>query len=215
MKRYIKKLVSICLVLFLALGAFAPKTVQASTVRLSMTSMELYTGYSKQLTLKNATDVVRWSTSNKAVAKVSSNGIVTGVDKGTCIIYAYDKATQKNYSCKVTVKRKSFTLSITKPESMFFHFGGGSFSYTTLKNYIKTTLGDSIAADVEWESSDKSIVYVVDNQGLRAADYGEVVLTAKMRGKTYIYDLKIVEPEEEKDEDKDKDKESKDSKESK
>ena len=209
MKTYSKKWISFILVLLLALGMFAPQTAEASMVRLSKTSMELYTGYSGQLTLRNADDV-RWTTSDKTVARVSSNGVVTAVDKGTCIVYAYDKSTQKSYPCKVKVKRKSFSLTISRPESLFFHFGGGTFSFTTLKNYIKSTLGDTIAADVEWESGGKSIVYEIDNQGLRAADYGDVVLTAKMRGKTYIYDLHIVdhieEKESDKDEDKDKDK---------
>lgn len=208
MKKYMKKSLCLVLALIMALGMMMPQPVQASTVRLSKTSLELYTGYSKILMLKNA-DNVKWSTSDKSVAKVSANGIVTGVDKGNCIVYAYDKDTQKSYSCKVKVLRKSFSLHISRPESMFFHIGGGMFSYTTLKNYIKSTLGDTIAADVEWSTSDKDILYTIDNQALRAAKYGDVVLTAKMRGRTYIYDVTISpieEDEKEKDTEKDKEK---------
>ena len=69
------------------------------------------------------------------------------------------------------------------------------YSLSTLKNYIKSELGDTIGSDVKWVSSDESIVYATENQELCAVDYGEVVLTAEMRGRTFIYTLTITDAE--------------------
>ena len=44
---------------------------------------------------------VKWTSSDKKVAKVSSKGVVTGVKKGKATVTA--KLGKKKYSCKVTV----------------------------------------------------------------------------------------------------------------
>lgn len=187
-----KRLAAFLLTFVLALGIFAPQHVSASTVRLNRSSLELYTGYTAALTLKNAEDI-KWSTTDKAVAKVSAKGVVTAVDEGSCSIRAYDKDTKKTYTCSVKVKRKSLTLdasmgTVTK--------SGIVFSLATLKNYIKSELGDAIGSDVQWSSSDGAVVSVTEDMGLCAQEYGSVTLTADMRGRTYIYNLSVIEAKE-------------------
>lgn len=191
MKKSGKRFLAVLLALVVVCSIAAPQQAFASAVRLNRSNLELYTGYSALLELKNAENV-KWSTSDKKVARVSAKGVVTAVDEGSCSVRAYDKDTRKTYTCSVKVKRKAFSLynsmGTTRKDCTVY-------SLSTLKNYIKSELGDTIGSDVKWISSDESIVYATENQELCAVDYGEVVLTAEMRGRTYIYKLTITDTE--------------------
>lgn len=191
MKKSWKRLLSAFLAVVMIIGASMPRQASASTVRLNRSSLELYTGYSAPLALKNAENV-KWSSSSRAVATVSSRGVVTAVDEGSCSIRAYDRDTKKTYTCSVKVKRKAFSLynsmGTTKKNCTVY-------SLNTLRNYIKSELGDTIGSDVKWTTSDDSIVYATEERGLCVVGYGEVLLTAEMRGRTYIYVLTVTDAE--------------------
>ena len=77
------------------------------TVALDKTSATIYTG--KTVTLKAASNdtakTVTYTTSNKAVATVSSTGVVKGVKAGTAVITA--NCGNATATCKVTVKAPS------------------------------------------------------------------------------------------------------------
>lgn len=87
--------------------------VKVTKVTLNRTSVTLTKGKSFTLTAsvspKKATKkTVKWTSSNKKVATVTSKGVVKGVAKGTAVITA--KAADgsgKKASCKITVKAKS------------------------------------------------------------------------------------------------------------
>lgn len=72
---------------------------------MNVNSKTLYVGSSYTLKLLNAENTIKWSTSKKTIAKVSSNGEVTGVSKGTATITATTNG--KKYTCKITVKQQS------------------------------------------------------------------------------------------------------------
>ncbi len=69
---------------------------------MNKSKVTLLVSQSVQLSVKGEKAKIRWSSSNKKVAKVSSKGKVTGKKVGTATIKA--KAGQKTYTCKVTVK---------------------------------------------------------------------------------------------------------------
>ena len=79
-------------------------TVQAA-VKLNKTKATITVGKKVQLTLKGYSGTVKWSTSNKKIATVSSKGKVTGKKAGNCTITA--KAGKKKYTCKIKVKKAS------------------------------------------------------------------------------------------------------------
>ena len=72
---------------------------------LSATKKTITQGKSFTLEMKGST-VVKWSSSDKSVATVSSRGVVKAKKKGTAIITCKCK-NGKKYKCKVTVKKKS------------------------------------------------------------------------------------------------------------
>lgn len=109
MKKLIKA-VALSLCLTMAVPVVAPsvgiETVEAATkVKLNYTKKTIYEGDSFKLKVTGTKKKVKWSSSNKWIASVSSKGIVKGVSKGSCKITA--SVGGKKYTCKVTVKEKS------------------------------------------------------------------------------------------------------------
>ena len=86
-----------------------PEDVSNDKISINTTSLSLRIGetYKLKATATSNTDkTVTWSTSNSKVAKVSSDGTVTAVAKGTATITAKLKSGKKA-TCSVTVKENS------------------------------------------------------------------------------------------------------------
>ena len=85
------------------------KEVAVTGVELSETSVSLKVGEQKQLTATvkpgNATKkTVIWESTNTSVAKVSNNGVITAVAKGSCTIKAKSSSDSRYYAeCVVSV----------------------------------------------------------------------------------------------------------------
>lgn len=75
--------------------------VQAASPSLSAKSITLNLKQSKTLKVKNNKKKVRWSSKNKKIASVNTNGKVTAKGLGNTVIYA--KVGSKKLSCKVKV----------------------------------------------------------------------------------------------------------------
>ncbi len=87
-------------------------TVNKATVSFSSASATLFTD--SKLTLKaNCPKSVTYSSSNKSIAKVSSNGVVTPKSEGKVTITAKTLSGTKA-KCVVTVKKRVITLSTAK-----------------------------------------------------------------------------------------------------
>ena len=124
MKKGIMKFLSVLTVCALALSVFV--TLGASTpvsaakkVRINKTELDLMTGEKAKLKLKNgkfAVEDIEWTSSDKAVAKVSSKGKVLGLVRGKCTVTAKVKATGETYKCKVTVTAPDTTTRVIDPE---------------------------------------------------------------------------------------------------
>lgn len=89
-------------------------TVNAkSKIKLNVTKKTLYKGKTYTLKVSGTKQKVKWSSSNPAIAKVSSKGKVTAMKKGTAYIYA--KVSEKKLKCKITVK--TFDKKVVKVTS--------------------------------------------------------------------------------------------------
>lgn len=94
-----KKILSILLVMVLLFSALP---VQAANVRLNKTSVSIVAGKSVKLKVRGTGKKVKWSTSSKAIATVSSSGKVTGKKPGKATIRA--RIGKKTLKCKITVR---------------------------------------------------------------------------------------------------------------
>ena len=102
-----KRVLSVLICMVLVLGSLVWLTPDtsveaASAVKLNKKKMTMYVGDTFTLKLKNATGDVKFSSTDKKVAKVSSKGVVTAVAEGKATIKA--KYNKKTYKCKITVK---------------------------------------------------------------------------------------------------------------
>lgn len=108
MKRIKMKMIALALVLTMAVAA--PVTVpftgntavaQAATVKISKSKLTMEVAASTTLKITGTKSKVTWKTSNKAVATVTSKGVVKAQSVGTAKITA--TVNKKNYTCTVTV----------------------------------------------------------------------------------------------------------------
>ena len=85
----IRKILSFFMAITLIIGCFPGSTLDAQAARkpsLSAKKITIAKGMSYKLKVKNKRSSVKWSSSNKKVAKVSKTGKVTGVKNGKATI---------------------------------------------------------------------------------------------------------------------------------
>lgn len=135
------------------------------TVTLDKTSATVYTG--KTVTLKAASNdtakTVTYTTSNKAVATVSSTGVVKGVKAGTAVITA--TCGNAKAICKVTVKTSTIKFAAS-----------AASVYTGKTVTVKATATPS--ATVTYTTSNKAIATVSSTGVVKGIKAGTVTITA-------------------------------------
>ncbi len=106
---------------------FHAAPVRAAGIKMNKKTLSLAVGKSYKLKVKKASGKVKWSSSKKSVATVSSKGTVTAKKAGTATITA--KAKGKKTTCTVTVKgtqTSGAAGSKTNPISAYSEY---TFSY--------------------------------------------------------------------------------------
>lgn len=170
-----KKIILLCLItiLFVVLDmkfGFIPSTyqVQAATITLNRSSMNLVVGNSSTLTIDGTPKKVKWYSANEDIAKVDSNGKITALKAGNTDIYV--NISNKKYVCKLTVKDpvlnyKAFNLDI-----------GDTFELQ-----LKGTKGK-----IKWNSQKSSIASVNSKGKVTAKAPGKVNITASVGNSTFV-----------------------------
>ena len=126
------------------------------------------------ITPSNATDkTVKWTTSNKKVATVSSSGVVKGVGKGTATITATSENGLKA-TCKVTVYMVVSSVELNKSVAEV---------YAGEKLTLKATVlpADANEPTVTFSSSDKKVATVSSSGVVTGVSAGTAVITVKTK----------------------------------
>ncbi len=84
--------------------------VTIESPKMNKSSISLNKGKNYQLKMQNTKQKYKWSSKDKSIASVSSNGKVTGKKTGTTYIYA-KSSSGKKFKCKITVKNNSNNFS--------------------------------------------------------------------------------------------------------
>ena len=152
------------------------------TVTLDKTSATIYTG--KTVTLKaisnDTAKTVTYTTSNKAVATVSSTGVVKGVKAGTAVITA--NCGNATATCKVTVKAPS--VKFAKKSAVV---------YKGKTATVKATLAG--VSSVTYKSSNTKIATVNSKTGtVKGIKAGTVTITATSGKLKATYKLTVKNP---------------------
>lgn len=158
MKRFCKKLVAIFALIF-AMNALIPYSIpvaknafaaEAATVGLNKMNIKINVGETYQLKLLGTEGKVKWSSGNKSIANVSSNGFVIGKKIGTIIVTASIDGIE--YDC---------TVWVVKP---FIRVKGYKAGLGVQNHYIVENLPKEYTQeDVKWSSSDENIITIDDN----------------------------------------------------
>ena len=157
-------------------GGTTVKKKPAKPIKISKTSMLLVKGKATKLKIKNATQTVKWKSTKKSVATVSSSGRVTAKKAGKAVIIA----TVGNQKKKCTVKVESPKLTSSK--------------VTLRVGKTKTLKLKGCKHSVKWWSEDSDIVKVSKGK-LKAKDTGTTKIKAKVHGKTFTCKVIVKKPE--------------------
>lgn len=153
-------------------------TVPTEGITISKTELNLKKGEWEQLTAtvtpEDATDKLEWSSSNDAVAPVSSEGRVSAVGGGEAVITA--RAGSMSATCKVKVTVPVTSVSI-KPESATLYVGGESLG-------LQATVlpEDADNKEVVWTSGNTAVATVDAHGVVSPVAEGSAVITATAKG---------------------------------
>ena len=161
----IRKLMSLLLILAFCFTFIPTVNVQAaSKVKINKTKATGYVGKTTTLKVSGTKKAVKWKTSNKKVATVSSKGKVTAKKAGSATITA--KVSGKSYKCKVTVKNPSLNKS-----------------KATLEEGKTLTLKLTGATAKSYKSSNTSVATVSSKGKITAKSAGTATITCTASNK--------------------------------
>lgn len=155
--------------------------VSVTSVSLSQSSIKMKEGDTEQLTASvyptNATNKsVSWSSSDKSVAIVSSNGLVTAKSAGTATITCRAADGSGKYAtCKVTVEEsKVYVTSVTLNKT-------SASLYVGETTQLSASVSPSSATNksVSWNSDNTSVATVSSSGLVTAKSAGTATITCK------------------------------------
>ena len=140
--KYFKKIAMIALVL-VAVATAGNSKVQAKGVSLNAKNLTMYGSQKKELKADITLPAysggkIVFTSSNKKVAKVNKNGVITAKNKGKAVITAKIKGTSKKAKCKVRVLANIKKINITANTTKFYV--GQKYVLTAVTNPKKATL---------------------------------------------------------------------------
>lgn len=142
-------------------------TVEAAKVKLSKSKATLIKGQTLKLEVKNTSKNVKWSTTDKKIATVTSSGKVKAKKTGTVTIIA--KVGNKQYKCKIKVETPKIS------NSSLILIKGSSQQISMIGNTQK----------IKWSTSNKSVATVNSKGKITAKKNGKSTITATIGNKKY------------------------------
>ncbi len=153
--------------------------VSATSVTINSHEILMLTGKVRTLTARlfplNATETVKWVSSDTSVVVVDSNGQITTVGPGSCQVTAYTTYGTIQDTCTV------YSMAISK-------------SSTTLEQYDTFNLyvdGAPSTAAVSWRSTNPRIATVTQRGIVTARMPGECTISATVDGKTVTCNVTV------------------------
>lgn len=128
--------------------------------------------------------LIRWSSSDSAVASVTSEGVVTANKSGNCIITAETVDGGFKALCAVTVLQKATGISISSSELKIHTGKTAELTATVLPS-------DAYNKNVKWTSDNTNIASVSENGVVTAVTQGETVIKATSEDGSFVAECKV------------------------
>lgn len=141
MKKFLSKILSILVVFTVAMCMLTPTGsafAKTRQITLNKTKATITVGKWSKIKVRHTKSEITWSSSNKAVAKVTHNGWVHAIKRGKCWIYADVDGQQLRCRVKVTVPAPEEREINPEKKIVAFTFDDGPSKYTP---QILKTLG--------------------------------------------------------------------------
>lgn len=197
-----KRVLSLLIALLMIVSLIAPSSVQAATIKLNKSKVNLYEGKTYQLKLTGTKESIKWSSSNTAVATVNSKGKVTAIDAGYTYITA--KCDSKEYTCRVTVK---FDNKAAAKNVSFERYNTDKGIVTVVTNNNDTHVSitdtvffykgddiiDSEKKTINFVAPNSSFAYIFNKPSDNYSDYKNTVKISKLGLKDMNPHIKLVE----------------------
>ena len=156
---------------------------------LSQRNADLTVGSTVKLTASGGESTVSFSSSNEAVATVSTDGTVKAVGEGSAVVTA--KAGDLTASCSVAVKGTEQT-DVPATNTLFLQSSGGltgQFSLDPGETASVKVVGSS--APVTWSTSDSQIATVDASGIVTGVSSGSAIITAVVDGQTLTIEVLV------------------------
>lgn len=184
-KKLFAVVMTLCLALSMAVASVSvnaatkkPKKIYLTTTSSTVDIKGKVKVSVKKVSPKKASKSVKWKSSNKKVATVSSSGYVTGKKKGTVKITATSKKSKKvKKTIKITVKDlKAKSVTLNKKSTSLL-----KGEKTQIKATVKGQAG-FYNQGVTWKSSNTSVATVDTKGNVTAKKAGTATITATEKG---------------------------------
>lgn len=123
----------------------------AAAPKLSKTKATVIVAKSLTLKVKNYSKTVKWATSNKNIAKVSSKGVVKGITTGKATITA--TAGSKKLTCKVTVRGCNIPSDAKKYNGHYYKLYESASTWKKAKSLCESLGGHLVTITSEGEQN--------------------------------------------------------------
>lgn len=170
-------------------SASATITVKPAPTKVKLNKTKATLGVKEKLALKatlspsKAYTTLTWKSSDKAIAAVSKQGVVTPKRQGTAVI-TVTTANGKTAKATVTVKAAPKKVTLNKSGTVTLKQGK--------KLKLKATLPKKTASTLTWKSSNPKVASVDQKGNVRALKKGTAVITVKtFNGKTAKVTVKV------------------------
>lgn len=156
------------------------REIPLNSIEIDISDFDLEIGKTEKLNIicnpENTTDDinVEWTSSNKDIATIDNNGVVTAVAEGTTVITA--TVGEKTASIEITVKAIPITsIEIDAPVKVLI---GGNFD---VKITVKPENATYDMSDIKLISSNSDVLFVNEDGTILAKGLGKAILTAETK----------------------------------
>ena len=166
----LKKLCALLLIFAMVVAFIPVSDADAAVMSISSSRVIVTSGMTKTLSVKNAWKgaSVKWTSTDKSIATVSSKGVVKGVKDGEAVIKCTVSKAGKKRTFKSTVSVKTTKFKASK----YYISTGESKTLSLIYKYS--------GAKYKWASSNKFVVKVTSKGKITGVSSGKATVSVKI-----------------------------------